>query len=106
MAKRIPPGLRGVMNLGPAMAADLRLLGFTSIEQLKGRNPQKLYDDLCKKTRTMHDVCVLDTFHSIVDQAEGRPAKPWWMYSRKRLADAAPTPKPGRRAKTATKVAR
>ncbi len=35
-----------------------------------------------------HDPCLLDTFHAAVDVADGRPARPWWEYSRERKAAA------------------
>ena len=33
-----------------------------------------------------HDPCLLDTFVAAVDYANGAPARPWWEYSRERLA--------------------
>ena len=32
------------------------------------------------------DPCLLDTFYAAVDYADGGPARPWWEYSRERLA--------------------
>ena len=35
-------------NIGPATAADLRLLGIRSPAQLVGRDPYAMYDSLCR----------------------------------------------------------
>jgi Pathogenicity locus. len=43
--------LTDLPNIGPAMARDLRLLGFERPEQLAGQNPQALYDRLCILTK-------------------------------------------------------
>lgn len=88
LQKMIPPSLRGIPNVGPATALDLQRLGFDRLEELRGKNPEKLYDQLCRMDGVKHDICVRDVFAALVDQANGRPAKPWWMYSRRRLATA------------------
>jgi hypothetical protein len=74
-------------NIGPAMVRDLARLGITEPTQLAGRDPVELYERLCETDGHRHDPCVLDTFMSAVDQAEGAPPRPWWTYTaeRKRL---------------------
>jgi hypothetical protein len=74
-------------NIGPAMVRDLARLGITEPAQLAGRDPVELYERLCVTDGRRHDPCVLDTFMSAVDQADGAPARPWWTYTpeRKRL---------------------
>jgi hypothetical protein len=86
LQKTIPPPLRGIPNLGPATALDLQRLGFNELGELRGKNPDALYDKLCRIDGVTHDICVRDVFAALVDQASGRPAKPWWHYSRRRLA--------------------
>ncbi|UOZ09550.1 helix-hairpin-helix domain-containing protein [Amycolatopsis sp. WQ 127309] len=74
-------------NIGPAMVRDLSRLGITEPAQLAGRDPVELYERLCATDGRRHDPCVLDTFMSAVDQADGAPPRPWWTYTpeRKRL---------------------
>lgn len=76
--------LTDLPNVGPATAADLRLLGIVHAEQLKGRDAFKLYRQLCDVTQVRHDPCVLDVFLSLVDFANGAPAKVWWHYTAQR----------------------
>lgn len=80
--------LRKLANIGPAMARDLARLGITEPAQLAGRDPVELYERLCALDGHRHDPCVLDTFMSAVDQADGAPPRPWWTYTaeRKRLS--------------------
>lgn len=78
--------LTSLMNVGPRIADDLRHLGVDSVEALRGRDADDLYQRLCELTDVRQDPCVLDTFRSAVDQANGKPARPWWEYSRERKA--------------------
>ena len=78
--------LEQLPNVGPAMAADLRLLGIRSPEELKGRDGLKLYHALCETTGQRHDPCVLDTLLAVVDFMAGAPPAPWWAYTPKRKA--------------------
>ena len=73
--------LTDLPNIGPAMAKDFELLGIRKAEQLKGRDPLRLYNELSKKTKTRQDPCVLDTFISVVRFLEGDQPKPWWFYT-------------------------
>lgn len=76
--------LTDLPNVGPATAGDLRLLGIHSAEQLAGRDGFKLYQQLCDMTQVRHDPCVLDVFLSLVDFANGAPARAWWYYTAQR----------------------
>ena len=76
--------LTDLPNVGPATAADLRLLGIVKAEQLAGRDAFKLYRQLCDMTQVRHDPCVLDVFLSLVDFANGAPARAWWFYTAQR----------------------
>jgi hypothetical protein len=77
MLERIP-------NIGPSMAADLRLIGFSRPSDLRGRDPYKMFESLCRKTGLRHDPCVIDAFISAVRFMEGAPARPWWAYTDER----------------------
>ena len=81
-------------NVGPATAADLRLLSIRSPAQLIGRDPYAMYQSLCKKTGQRHDPCVIDVFISVVRFMEGAPARPWWRYTAERKRHFAQKLKP------------
>lgn len=78
--------LEALPNVGAATAADLHLLGITAPEQLRGRDPWALYDELCHITGQRHDPCLLDVFIATVRFVEGAPALPWWHYTAERKA--------------------
>lgn len=79
--------LTDLPNVGPATAQDLRLLGISQPNDLVGRDPVVLYQQLIKQTGVRHDPCVLDVFMSVTDFMNGNPPKPWWKYTdtRKKL---------------------
>ena len=76
--------LEDLPNIGKAMAGDLRLLGITQPTQLAGRDPYRLYAELCAATGARHDPCVIDAFISAVRFMEGAPPQPWWHYTAER----------------------
>src|SRR5690348_784652 len=76
--------LQQIPNVGPTIAADLIRLGVTCVEDLAGRDPNALYEQLCALDGARHDPCVHDTFTAIVSFANGEPAQPWWIFSRRR----------------------
>jgi len=78
--------LEQLPNVGPAMAADLRLLDIHTPQSLKGRDGLQLYHALCKATGQRHDPCVLDTLLAVVDFMNGAPPAPWWAYTKQRKA--------------------
>jgi len=81
--------LEQIPNIGPSVAADLRLIGIRRPGDLSGRDPYALYDTLCRKTGVRHDPCVLDTFIAAVRFLAGEPARPWWAYTAERKATLA-----------------
>ncbi len=78
--------LTDLPNIGRAMAEDLHLLGIDKPEQLKGRDPYGLYQELSIVTGQQQDPCVLDTFISITHFMNGGDALPWWSYTAERKA--------------------
>ncbi|MGA9116705.1 MAG: helix-hairpin-helix domain-containing protein, partial [Bacteroidota bacterium] len=76
--------LEELPNIGPSIAGDLRLIGIRRPENLRGRNPYVMYEDLCSATGLRQDPCVLDVFISAVRFMEGAPARPWWAYTKER----------------------
>ncbi len=84
--------LKDLVSVGPAILADFEMLGVHSVAALAKRKPESLYRDLCRKTGTRQDPCVLDTFRAAVEQARD-PRLPfekcqWWYWSRVRKAAA------------------
>lgn len=95
--------LEDIPNVGVSIAGDLRQLGITSPGDLPGRDPNALYDELCRITGHRHDPCLLDTFIAAVRYMEGGTRTPWWKFTaeRKRTLAArdAPEKPKGRAAK-------
>jgi hypothetical protein len=75
------------------MMRDFKLLGIHSVAELSRRNPQKMYEKLCKVTGQSVDLCCLDVFRAAVAQARDPklPAQKceWWYWSRLRKAQDA-----------------
>ena len=80
--------LTDLISVGPAMLRDFEILGVRSVAQLAQRNPERLYEKLCRVAPQHQDICCLDVFRSAVAQARNLrlPAEQsqWWYWSRKR----------------------
>jgi len=76
--------LEEIPNVGPSIAAHLRLIGISSPQDLLGKDPYKMYDGLCHATGVRHDPCVIDVFIAAVRFMAGEPSKPWWKYTPER----------------------
>lgn len=80
--------LQTLPNIGPAVATMLLRLGVERPDDLRDRNADQLYRELCDIDGKRHDPCLLDTLTAAVDFVNGAPARPWWHYSRIRKAQA------------------
>ena len=82
--------LRDLVSIGPAMLRDFELLGVANVAALSRRNPEKLYEKLCRIKGQPQDICSLDVFRAAVGQARNPrlPAEQcqWWYWSRRRKA--------------------
>ena len=78
--------LEQLPNIGPSLAADLRLIGIQQPGDLRGKDAFALYQKLCAATGQRHDPCVLDTFMAATDFMRGAQAAPWWHYTPQRKA--------------------
>jgi hypothetical protein len=76
--------LEQLPNIGPSIAADLRLLGIQQPADLLGRQALELYQALCAKTGKRQDPCVLDTFMAATAFMAGAEPRPWWDYTAER----------------------
>lgn len=80
--------LQTLPGIGPAMAADFKLLGVKSIKDLARRDPERLYTRLCDLTNDKQDPCVLYVFRCAVYASRTGLPKPellkWenWMERR------------------------
>jgi hypothetical protein len=77
-------GLQTIPGVGKAIAQDLYDLGVKEPGQLRGKNPERLYDDLCK-LRGMHiDRCMLYVFRCAVYFVNNKRPDPkklqWWAW--------------------------
>ena len=76
--------LETIPGVGKSIANDLRDIGIINVTDLVNKNPQMLYDDLCKKRKTKIDPCVLYAFRCAVYYAENDKHKPellkWWNW--------------------------
>ncbi len=79
--------LESIPNIGPAIAAKLRILGFVSPCELAGQDPYAMYRNLCEKKGKRFDPCLLDVFISAVSFANGAPPKPWWEFTEQRKVE-------------------
>ncbi|BAO45727.1 helix-hairpin-helix domain-containing protein [Thiolapillus brandeum] len=90
MKKNIPDNPAAAENLqqlpgiGPAMTADLQLLGIHHPRQLTGQDAYSLYEQLCQATGSRHDPCVIDVFLAAIHFMEHGEARPWWKFTTER----------------------
>ena len=82
--KTVIAELSKIPGVGPSLASDLYLVGIRDIAELRGQNPQKLYDELCAQVGSKVDRCVLYVFRCAVYYAsESRPDPEklkWWNW--------------------------
>lgn len=76
--------LRDIPNIGPATENTLHSLGIHEPSELTGKDPYRLYSELCRITNKKQDPCVLDVLISAVRYMEGEPAKKWWEFTEER----------------------
>ncbi len=73
--------LLSLMNVGPATAKDLEILGIKTIQQLSQTNPDELYSRLQQVTGHTHDPCVWDVFAAIIHEAKTGEKTSWWQWT-------------------------
>ena len=65
-------------------------LGVTGPEDLRGADPEVLFERAAALAGHPEDPCLLDTFTAAVAFAETGDDRPWWAFSRERIAREAP----------------
>jgi hypothetical protein len=81
---RVVKDLSRIPGVGPSIAADLYVLGVREIADLRGRNPESLYNELCHRAGQHVDRCVLYVFRCAVYYASEPEHDPerlkWWNW--------------------------
>jgi hypothetical protein len=76
--------LLSIPGVGPSIAKDLNRLGIREVAELRGRDPENLYTDLCRDVGHHVDRCVLYVFRCAVYFASERDHDPellkWWNW--------------------------
>ena len=84
MKKTALTNLQEIPGVGKSIAQDLYDLGFRSVKDLKKKNPEKMYFDLCRKRRQHIDRCLLYVFRGAVYYASTKEPKAnkllWWNW--------------------------
>jgi predicted RecB family nuclease len=80
--------LQIIPGVGKSISQDLRNIGIRSVADLKGKNPEKLYEKSNLFEGTMQDRCLLYAFRSAVYFAEHKNPDPeklkWWNWKDKK----------------------
>lgn len=79
--------LQIIPGVGPSIAQDFWNIGVKKVSDLKGKNPEKLYLQICAKQGCRIDRCVLYVCRSSVYFAENKNPDPeklkWWNWKDK-----------------------
>ncbi len=85
MAKRYAPNdLRSIPGVGEDLQKHLRDLGIATVDDLKGRDPEALYEEDCLQNGCRLDRCVLYVYRLAVYYAGHETHEPeklkWWNW--------------------------
>lgn len=76
--------LQIIPGVGPSISRDLRELGCGSVAELRGQDPQEMFERLCLMRGEEIDRCVLYVFRCAVYFAETDDPDPhllkWWHW--------------------------
>jgi len=79
--------LQKIPGVGKSISWDLQNIGIRSVSDLKGKNPEKLYRQICAKQGCQVDRCVLYVCRCAVYFAEHKNPNPkklkWWNWKDK-----------------------
>lgn len=76
--------LQTIPGIGKSIEKDLQALGFTSVHDLKGKDPEKMYLESCRQAGVKIDRCLLYVYRCAVYYAshskhDARLLK-WWNW--------------------------
>jgi hypothetical protein len=84
---QIMDDLTTIPGIGKSISEDLRNIGIMSVTDLKGKDPENLYDLSNKFVGAVQDPCLLYTFRCAVYFAETKNPDPallkWWHWKGK-----------------------
>ncbi len=76
--------LQEIPGIGPSLAVDLRDLGIRRVADLRGKDPERLYQRLIALRGAHQDRCVLYVFRCAVYYASTKRPRPelllWWNW--------------------------
>lgn len=76
--------LEQIPGVGKSIAEDLRHLGITSVDQIRGKDPEQLYQRLCDFKASPVDQCMLYVLRCAVYYASNSDPDPellkWWNW--------------------------
>ena len=82
--KEILKQFQTIPGVGKSIAGDLWNMGFRSVTELKGKNPEKMFKDVCNLYGTHVDKCMLYVFRCAVYFASEKRHEPellkWWKW--------------------------
>jgi hypothetical protein len=87
MTQSIAKELEQIPGVGARIAQVMRNIGIRSVSQLKGRDPEKLYQELCNFKASPVDKCLLYVLRCAVYYASNTEHDPellkWWNWKDK-----------------------
>ena len=88
MAQSVSRALEQIPGVGENIAQDMRNIDISSIDDLKGKKAEDLYQKLCDFKASPVDRCVLYVFRSAIYYAENTQHDPellkWWNWKDKK----------------------
>ena len=76
--------LQRIPGVGKSISEDLWNIGVRSLTDLKGKDPERLYLDICRYQKADVDRCILYVFRLAVYFAENKKHEPeklkWWNW--------------------------
>ncbi len=76
--------LREIPGVGKSIAEDLWQLNIRSVNGLRKKNPERMYEQMCKIQKTRIDPCLLYVFRCAVYYASTKNPNPellqWWKW--------------------------
>ena len=86
---RLRSSLEVIPGVGPSIAEDLLDLGFSEVEDLREKDPEKMFTVLCELRNQNIDRCVLYVFRCAVYFSRNERHDPellkWWNWKDREL---------------------
>lgn len=88
MIAKVLKELQVIPGVGKSISQDLYGIGIRSVKDLKNKDPQRLYDDMCQKQGQKIDRCMLYVMRGAVYFASYKVHNPkllkWWSWKDKK----------------------